>query len=136
VKVLGDNFGIALDPEPTLLRPLHVWRKMTALKAANGGKWPRLLRKGMLIRVLRAKSEKVNYSGVWMVRGAYFKQKGGFMLDLSPADFIEYRRINGAFEAVSVLTLMKCGLEILKPSLCGFADAGAELGKDHQKVMC
>jgi hypothetical protein len=123
VKVLGDNFGIALDPEPTLIRPLHVWRQMQALKAANGGKWPRLLRKGMIIRVLRPKSAKVNYAGVWTVRGAYFKQKGGFMLDLSPADYVEYRRVSGAFETVSVLTLMKCGLEILKPSLCGVAQA-------------
>jgi CRISPR-associated endonuclease Csn1 len=119
VKVLGDNFGIALDPEPTLIRPLHVWRQLQTLKAANGGKWPRVLRRGMLIRVLRAKSEKVNYSGVWMVRGVYFKQKGGFMLDLSPADFIEYRRIKGAFETVSVATLIKCGLEVLRSPLCG-----------------
>lgn len=73
----------------------------------------------MLIRVLRAKSEKVNYSGVWMVRGVYFKQKGGFMFDLSPADYIEYRRIKGAFETVSVATLIKCGLEVLRSPLCG-----------------
>jgi hypothetical protein len=119
VKVLGDNFGIALDPEPTLIRPLHVWRQLQTLKAANGGKWPRVVRKGMLIRVLRAKSEKVNYSGVWMVRGVYFKQKGGFMFDLSPADYIEYRRIKGAFETVSVATLIKCGLEVLRSPLCG-----------------
>jgi len=119
VKVLGDNFGIALDPEPTLIRPLHVWRQLQTLKAANGGKLPRVVRKGMLIRVLRAKSEKVNYSGVWMVRGVYFKQKGGFMFDLSPADYIEYRRIKGAFETVSVATLIKCGLEVLRSPLSG-----------------
>ena len=35
VKVLGDNFGIALDPEPTLIRPLHVWRQLQALKKAS-----------------------------------------------------------------------------------------------------
>jgi CRISPR-associated endonuclease Csn1 len=126
VKVLGDNFGIALDPEPTLIRPLHVWRQLQALKTANGGKWPRVVRKGMLIRVLRAKTIKVDYRGVWMVRGAYFKQKGGFMFDLCPADYVEYRRIKGAFETVSVVTLMKCGLEVLHPSLCGIAPKQTE----------
>ena len=54
-----------------------------------------------------------------MVRGAYFKQKGGFMVDLSPADYVAYRRVPGAFETVSVLTLLKCGLEIVKAPLYG-----------------
>lgn len=94
---------------------------MTALKAANGGKWPRLIRNGMLIRVLRAKSAKVNYSGVWMVRGVQVNQAKGFLLDLSPADQIRYRGEKGSFRDVSLETLLKCGLEILKPTLCGVA---------------
>lgn len=121
VKVLGDNFGIALDPEPTLLRPLHVWRQLQSLKATNGGKWPRVIRNGMLIRVLRAKSAKVNYQGLWMVRGVQVSQQKGFLLDLSPTDQIRYRGENGSFRDVPLETLGKCGLEILKPSLCGVA---------------
>jgi len=72
-----------------------------------------------LIRVPRAKSAKVDYRGVWMVRGAYFKQKGGCMLDLAPSDYVHYRRVEGAFEGVSVVTLIKCGLEVLRSPLCG-----------------
>ena len=123
VKVLGDNFGIALDPEPTLLRPLHVWRQLQGLKAANGGKWPRIIRNGMLIRVLRAKSAKVDYRGLWMVRGVQVNQRAGFLLDLSPPDQIRYRGEEGCFQNVSLETLDKCGLDILAPSLCGVAQA-------------
>ena len=125
VKVLGDNFGIALDPEPTLLRPLHVWRQMTALKAANGGKWPRVLRNGMLIRVPRAKTAKVDYRGTWMLRGVQVNQAKGFLVDLSPTDQIRYRGEDGCFQNVSLETLLKCGLEILKPTLCGVAQASS-----------
>ena len=127
VKVLGDNFGIALDPETklvagsaeNLIRPHKVWHQLEKLTAENGGKRVRVIRRGSLIRVTRAKSEKVDYRGVWVVRGAYFKQKGGYMVDLSPADYVAYRRVRGAFETVSVVTLLKCGLEVLRPSLAG-----------------
>ena len=119
VKVLGDNFGIALDPEPTLIRPLHVWRQLQALKAVNGGKWPQVIRNGMLIRVLRAKSAKVDYHGVWMVRGVTLNQRAGYLVDLSPPDQIRYRGEEGCFQNVSLETLRKCGLEVLRSPLCG-----------------
>ncbi len=121
VKVLGDNFGIALDPEPTLIRPLHVWRQVQELRTKNGGKWPRVVRIGMLVRILRAKSEKVNYSGVWIVRGVQLNQKAGYLLDLSPADQITYRGKKGSFQNVLLKTLISCGLEILPSTLCGVA---------------
>ncbi len=119
VKVLGDNFGIALDPEPTLIRPLHVWRQLQKLKAANGGRRPKVIRNGMLIRVLRAKSAKVDYRGVWMVRGVTLNQRAGYLVDLSPADQIRYRGEEGCFQNVSLETLRKCGLEVLRSPLCG-----------------
>ncbi len=121
VKVLGDNFGIALDPSPTLIRPLHVWRQLQALKAANGGKWPRVIRLGMLVRVLRAKTEKVDYRGVWMVRGVQVNQAKGYLLDLSPPDQIRYRGEEGCFRDVSLETLRKCGIEVLRSPLSGIA---------------
>lgn len=119
VKVLGDNFGIALEPEPTLIRPLHVWRQLQELRAKNGGKWPRVIRIGTLIRILKAKTEKVNYSGVRMVRGVQLNQKAGYLLDLSPADQITYRGKKGSFQNVSLKTLIACGLEILRAPLTG-----------------
>ncbi len=121
VKVLGDNFGIALDPEPklTLIRPLHVWRQLDELKQENGGNWPRLLRLGMLIRIPRAKTVKVDYRGIWMLRGVQLNQIKGYLVDLSPPDQIRYRGERGCFQNVSLATLLKCGLDILHPPLCG-----------------
>jgi len=119
VKVLGDNFGLALDPEPTLIRPHKVWHQLDALRKANGGKPVRVVRKGTLIRVVRAKSAKVDYRGVRMVRGTTLNQRAGFLLDLSPADQILYRGQPECFQNVSVATLMKCGLEVVKSPLCG-----------------
>ena len=96
VKVMGDNFGLALDPatnpedKPTLIRPHKVWHQLDALRKKNGGRAVRVLRKGTLIRIERAKSATVDYRGVWMVRGTTLNQRAGFLVDLSPADQITY----------------------------------------------
>jgi len=119
VKVLGDNFGLALDPKPILIRPHMIWHQLDELRRANEGKPIRVVRKGTLIRVTRAKSVKVDYRGVWMVRGTTLNQRAGFLVDLSPVDQITYRRQPGCRENVSVATLLNCGLEVLKVPLCG-----------------
>jgi len=46
-------------------------------------------------------------------------------VDLSPTDQIRYRGEDGCFQNVSLETLLKCGLEILKPTLCGVAQASS-----------
>ena len=120
VKVLGDNFGLALDPEPTLIRPHKVWHQLDALRKANGGKPVRVLRIGTLIRV-HERAKKSDYRGTWMLRGVQLNQASGFLVDLSPADQILYRRQSGCFQQVAVKTLLKCGLEVLKAPLCGIA---------------
>ena len=132
VKVLGDNFGLALDPaidpedEPTLIRPHKVWHQLDELRKKNGGNAVRVLRKGTLIRIERAKSAKVDYRGVWMVRGTQLNQQKGYLVDLSPADQIIYRGQPGCFRDVSIATLLKCGLEVLKTPLCGIAPKPTE----------
>lgn len=125
VKVLGDNFGIALDPEPTLIRPLHVWRQLQALKTANAGRWPRVIRKGSIIQV-PIKAPRADYRGTWTVRGLNYKQRDGYVLGIAPCDFVPDRRVPGVFESASLETLMKCGLEILRGSLCGVAPKATE----------
>ncbi|MGA2867461.1 MAG: type II CRISPR RNA-guided endonuclease Cas9 [Verrucomicrobiota bacterium] len=120
VKVLGDNFGLALDPEPTLIRPHKVWHQLEALRRRNGGKTARLLRLGTLIRV-ETKAARSDYRGTWMVRGMSFKQRDGLVLEIAPPDYVRSRRVPGVFESASVATLLKCGLEIIKPPLCGVA---------------
>jgi CRISPR-associated endonuclease Csn1 len=119
VKVFGDNFGLALDPNPTMIRPHKVWHRLEALRKTNRGIPTRVVRKGTLIRVATAKSAKVDYRGVWMVRGTTINQRAGFLVDLSPPDQITYRRQPGCYENVSLTTLLKCGMEVLKSPLCG-----------------
>ena len=118
VKVLGDNFGLALDPEPTLIRPHKVWPQLQSLRNANGGKPVRVVRKGILIRVPK-KGIRPKYEGVWMVRGVTLNQRAGFLLDLSAADQV-HRRQPGCLENISVSTLLKCGLEVLRAPPAGF----------------
>ena len=60
--VIPNNFGVALDPEFEII-PFHkVWPRLNAIKAKNGGKWPKVLRNGMLIQVKEGR-----YTGVWRV---------------------------------------------------------------------
>jgi len=120
VKVLGDNFGLALDPEPTLIRPHKVWHQLETLRQRNAGKIPRLLRIGTIIRV-KEKSPRSDYRGTWMVRGMSFKQRDGLVLEIAPADYVPSRRVQGVFESASVATIMKCKLEVVKVPLCGVA---------------
>jgi len=118
VKVLGDNFGLALDPEPTLIRPHKVWHQLEALRQRNGGNPARLLRIGCLVQV-KEKAARSDYRGVWMVRGVQLNQRAGYLLNLSPSDQILYRGQPMCFQNVSVGTLLKCGLEVLAAPLCG-----------------
>lgn len=131
-KVLDDNFGLALDPEPTLIRPRKIWRQIEELRVRNGGKAPRLLRIGSLIHIPR-KAQRSDYRGVWMIRGVQLTQKAGFLTDLSPPDRVSYRRQAGCFQQVSVATLIQCGLEVLESSLCGYA-AVRSVPSDAMKI--
>ena len=127
VKVLGDNYGLALDPgpKPKLIRPHKIWHQLDELRKKNGGKAVRVLRIGCLVRV-REKAARSDYRGVWMVRGTQLNQKKGYLIDLSPADQVLYRGEFGCYRDVSLATLLKCGLEILKTPLCGLAPKPTE----------
>ena len=62
--MIPDNFGVALDPQPTVI-PFHkVWTRLQELKKANGDKIPRVLRNGQLIF---ESPEVVFYKGIWRV---------------------------------------------------------------------
>ncbi|MEK0451512.1 MAG: hypothetical protein RL088_3780 [Verrucomicrobiota bacterium] len=125
VKVLGDNFGIALDPEPTLIRPLHVWRQIQELRKKNGGKWPRILRIGTLVHI---PSTSKKYPGIWRIRGLKHNQKSGLLVNISAPDVCPSQGSgrDDLKENVSIKTLIACGLEIIPSNLCGVAAGGKE----------
>jgi|GEM_PF-180600 len=110
VKLIRENFGIALDPEPTIV-PFHkVWQRLMELKAKNGGKMPRVLRNGQLIRVLSG-----SRAGLWRVTSVKQTEAYGLVLDLAYPDSVHLSRPNAPVEQ-----LLKEGLEILKHSLTGY----------------
>jgi CRISPR-associated endonuclease Csn1 len=109
--VIPDNFGVALDPQPTVI-PFHkVWTRLQELKKANGGKLPRILRNGQIICV-----PKGRYQGVWRV----FSAKATLTLDLGAPDKVRLEsKGEGQKREVQIKTLLKDGMAFLKTPLTG-----------------
>lgn len=112
--IIGDNYGLALDPEPVII-PFHqVWVRLRELKTRNGGKPVRVLRNGMLIRLHQGK-----YLGVWRI----FSVKNnttGMALDMGRPDVCRLRnKTEGHKINVLLSSLLRDGLEIVQTSLSG-----------------
>ena len=106
-KILGANYGLAIDPHPEIIRPFKVWHQLTALRLKNGGKRPRILRNGQLVRVPRG-----SRSGIWKIMSTKDTEAYGLALDLALPDRIKHERGNAPVEK-----LLEDGLEIVN---CGF----------------
>lgn len=110
------NYGVALTQEPIVIRHQRVWGAIAALKDANGGKLPQLLRRGDLIRV-----ENGIYKGVWRVMSVKDNQKEPKLDIIAPNAVRLKSGVGFAKMEVSLKTLMKNGLEVLKPRYTGVA---------------
>lgn len=115
VLVIPDNFGVALDPQPTII-PFHkVWDRLRLIKEANGGKTPRVIRNGQIIRIAGGK----NFKGTWKVFSAK-NNATGMALDIGSADVVRLRnKTEGHKINVRLSTLIDSGLEVLKVPLTG-----------------
>lgn len=101
--VIQQNFAIALDPAPRLI-PFHqVNQTLDALKAANGGKRPRLLRNGTLIRVAQG-----TWKGFWRISSVKNSEAYGISVDLSTFHGVKTSKGNA-----KVPDMIRDGLEIL-----------------------
>lgn len=115
--VIADNYGLALDPEPTII-PFHkVWVRLRELRERNGGKPVRVIRNGMLIRVPN-KGKRGDYRGVWRVISTKKTEAFGLCFDLAAPDGIKLAKGNAQLSS-----LLAAGMKILDPLLCG-VDAG------------
>lgn len=112
--IIGENFGLALDPEPTVI-PFHdVAARLNALRKKNGGKSVRVIRNGMLIRLKKspARSQQ-DYSGVWRI-SSIKNNKGSFLIDMiRPAYITPQNGVVWAGMNKTLGPLLECGLEIL-----------------------
>jgi len=110
VLVIPDNFGVALDPEPTII-PFHkVWDRLQQLKTANGGKMPRIIRPGALVDV-----PKGTHKGAWRIFSIKNNANGvAFALGKRDAVTCEKSKQN-----VLIRQLLKDGMMVRKTPLSG-----------------
>jgi hypothetical protein len=111
--VIPDNFGVALDPQPTVI-PFHkVWTRLKEIRKANGGKNPRVLRTGQIVRVPRGR-----FQGVWRV----FSAKATLTLDLGAPDKVRLEsKGEGQKREVQIKTLLNDGMVFLRTPLTGIS---------------
>ncbi len=84
--VIGDNFGLALDPKPVVIPWQKVWHRLQEIKEKNGAKMPRLWRNGMLLQV-----DTGTYAGQWRILSIQTKKNGDIKLDLCKPDIVKSR---------------------------------------------
>jgi hypothetical protein len=110
--VIGDNFGVALDPTPAII-PFHkVWPRLAELRKKNAGKWPRVLRNGQLIAF--TESGKQQICRVFSIKNT----ARGIMLDFGFPDEISCSRNNNRLSS-----FLKNGMTILHTPLTGVASS-------------
>jgi len=116
IQQFSTNYALALDPEPAVIRHLKVWEQIGIIKARNGGKMPRLIRRSDLISIPKGKD-----AGVWRILSIK-DAKAGFLVDMvrpqaiKAANKTDYSVINR-----HVNTLVQNGVKILKPKYTGVA---------------
>lgn len=87
--VIPDNYGLALDPQPTII-PFHkVWPQLKDIRTANGGKTPRVIRNGQFIQIPRGKR-----AGLWRILSVKDTEAYGLALDLAFPDSLNLARNN------------------------------------------
>jgi len=98
--VIEENYGLALDPKPTVI-PFHdVSTRLVSLRQSNGGKPVRVLRNGMLIRVDNWPEKE----GLWRIMSC----KASMKLDLARP-----QETKASWREVAIPSLVTRGLIIL-----------------------
>ena len=112
--IINENYGLALDPKPEVI-PFHqVPQRLAALREANGGRPPRVLRNGMLIKVGQD-------SQPWQIRSIQNSKRKGYLLDLARPKMIPYREPGKLWckRDASLSSLLKKGLVIFPKTYSG-----------------
>lgn len=119
VLIIPDNFGVALEPQLTVI-PFHkVWARLQELKKANGGKLPHILRSGQIIQIPTGR-----YKGIWRV----FSSKATLTLDLGSPDKVRLEsKGEGQKREVQIKTLIKDGMILAKMPLTGLSVPASQL---------
>lgn len=112
--LINGNWGLALDPVPTVIPYFKVFPRIRELRERNGGKPVRLLRNGQRIEVLSGK-----YKGVWKIYSIK-DNAGGIAFDMNQPDKVKAEsKTDDTKTNVSLKSLLSAGLKILKTRLTG-----------------
>jgi hypothetical protein len=109
-QVIGDNFAIALDPSPCLVPFHNVSQTLAALKEANRGTSPRLLRIGTLIDVPDG-----TWKGKWRVVSVKDSEAYGVSVDLA-----EIHALKKAKGNAKVPNMIADGMRVLPQHYTGY----------------
>jgi len=111
--IIGENYGLALDPVPEVI-PFHdVQHRIEEIRASNQGKTVRVLRRGMLVRL----SSQGNRDGIWSI----YTVQASLKVDLvRPGTYGRPKTGAHVWREVSVQGLLSKGLEILPRSYSGY----------------
>lgn len=108
VRMISENFGVALcEPEPEIIPWHKVYPRLQKI-AVRIGKWPVVLRNGMVIHVPEG-----TYAGVWRVFSIKNNAKG-LALDIGYLDGIKPNKRNTLLK-----TFINNGLKIISTTLTG-----------------
>lgn len=113
------NYGLSLDPKPTVIRHFKVQKKIQELVAQNNGKTIRILRQGMIIKLHSDEEPKRN--GLWRIVSIK-DAKDGIKLDLQrphSALDVKIANINNWRDVLVKSLLNKYNLLIPKNSYTG-----------------
>lgn len=116
---IDGNYGVALDPNPVVIRHIKVFKQILALKKKNGGKPIRILKNGMLIKLTSPQDPK--REGIWRI-ASIKDNKEGIALDLQRSHYAGPSSKTHPFNWVNVSLvslLKKYRLEIYPTSYTG-----------------
>lgn len=112
VIIIKGNFGVALTNPPEIIPHHKVWQRMCKLAEANGGKFPRVLRKNQLIEVPAGR-----YAGLWRITSV--KNNAKFIaIDMIPPIYASGAK-NRIKVNVNLNTLIRDGMQIKSGGLTG-----------------
>ena len=127
--IIGENYGIALDPAPVVI-PFHeVPTRLRDLRAANGGNPIRILRNGTLIRCSILGAVRV-----WQIRSIKQSKRDGILLDLASPHMVPTQATAKPWSKrdANIKVLLQGGLEILPRRYTAYPLVGQALSRQSE----
>ena len=116
---INENYGIALDPTPTIIRRVSVYKQIQNLVKSNGNKPIRILRTGQFIKLSNHKDASRNR--IWMISSVK-DNYNGIALDLQlPAFSVPASATyHSNWLNVKLASLLKQGMVLISNSYIGY----------------